>query len=106
METAKLEKPHIHRGTYYSLPEWSGMTTDNSHCIFLTRIHRFNPYYAKYGYETLPGGLARNPYDPSQFEPYTGMLNITDYLDDLLLPQMVSLAVDYGTEIMVRIQST
>lgn len=25
METAKREKPHIHRGTYYSLPEWFAM---------------------------------------------------------------------------------
>ncbi|KIM58478.1 glycoside hydrolase family 29 protein [Scleroderma citrinum Foug A] len=82
METAKIEKPHIHRGTYYSLPEW------------------FNPYYAKYGFDIWPGGLAHNPFDPPQLEPYTGMLNITDYLDDLLLPHMVSLAVDYGTEIM------
>ena len=22
METAKAEKPNLHRGTYYSLPEW------------------------------------------------------------------------------------
>ncbi|KAG6332762.1 hypothetical protein ID866_6327 [Astraeus odoratus] len=84
MEVAKAEKPHIHRGTYYSLPEW------------------YNPYYAKYGFDIWPGGLAHNPYFPSQLEPYTGMLNITDYLDDLLLPQMLSLAEDYGTEIMVQ----
>ncbi|KIO02569.1 glycoside hydrolase family 29 protein [Pisolithus tinctorius Marx 270] len=82
METAKAEKPHIHRGTYYSLPEW------------------YNPYYAKYGFDIWPGGLANHPYKPSEVEPYTGMLNITDYLDDLLLPHMISLAVDYETEIM------
>jgi alpha-L-fucosidase len=23
LDTAKKEKPHLHRGTYYSLPEWS-----------------------------------------------------------------------------------
>jgi hypothetical protein len=29
------------------------------------------------------------------------MLNISDYLEDLQYPQMLSLAQDYGTEIMV-----
>lgn len=78
------------------------MVIDGLRCPFLIQIHRFNPYYAKYGFDIWPGGLAHNPFDPPQLEPYTGMLNITDYLDDLLFPHMVSLAVDYGTEIMVR----
>jgi alpha-L-fucosidase len=30
------------------------------------------------------------------------MLNITDYVEDLQYPHMLSLALDYGTEIMVR----
>lgn len=30
------------------------------------------------------------------------MLNISDYIQDLQYPHMLSLALDYGTEIMVR----
>ncbi|KAF9222359.1 glycoside hydrolase family 29 protein [Gyrodon lividus] len=82
METAKFEKPNPHRGTYYSLPEW------------------FNPDFFKYGFGQWPGGLAHNAFNASELEPYTGMLNITDYLEDLQYPQMLSLALDYGTEIM------
>ncbi|KAG9312282.1 glycoside hydrolase family 29 protein [Chiua virens] len=82
LETAKAEKPHLHRGTYYSLPEW------------------FNPYYAPYGFDRFPGGLARHPFDDSQVEPYTGMLEISDYIQDLVYPQMLSLALDYESEIM------
>ncbi|KAJ8591044.1 glycoside hydrolase family 29 protein [Rhizopogon salebrosus TDB-379] len=82
MDTAKANYPDLHRGTYYSLPEW------------------FNPYYSKYGIDTWPGGLAHNAFNASELEPYTGMLNISDYLEDLQYPQMLSLAQDYGTEIM------
>ncbi|KAH7883390.1 glycoside hydrolase family 29 protein [Phlebopus sp. FC_14] len=82
MDTAKAEKPSLHRGTYFSLPEW------------------FNPYYAEYGFDLWPGGLAHNPFHHSELEPYTGMLNITDYLEDLQYPQMLSLALDYDSEIM------
>ncbi|KIK92770.1 glycoside hydrolase family 29 protein [Paxillus rubicundulus Ve08.2h10] len=82
METAKAEKPNLHRGTYYSLAEW------------------FNPYYSKYGFDRWPGGLAHNAFNASEVEPYTGMLDITDYVEDLQYPHMLSLALDYGTEIM------
>ncbi|KAG8220487.1 glycoside hydrolase superfamily [Butyriboletus roseoflavus] len=68
METAKAEKPNLHRGTYYSLPEW------------------FNPYFAPYGFWNWPGGLAHNPFNDSELEPYTGMLNISDYIQDLAVP--------------------
>ncbi|KIK60972.1 glycoside hydrolase family 29 protein [Collybiopsis luxurians FD-317 M1] len=82
-DTAAAEKPHIHRGTYYSLPEW------------------FNPDYAKYGFSQWPGGLARNAFNTTpEFEPYTGHVNISDYLEDLQLPQMLTLATEYNTEIM------
>ncbi|KAE9386558.1 glycoside hydrolase family 29 protein [Gymnopus androsaceus JB14] len=82
-DTAASEKPHLHRGTYYSLPEW------------------FNPDYAKYGFGQWPGGLARNPFNTTPtFEPYTGHLNITDYVENLQLPQMLTLATQYDTEIM------
>ncbi|KAL0569834.1 hypothetical protein V5O48_012122 [Marasmius crinis-equi] len=81
-ETSAREKPELHRGTYYSLPEW------------------FNPDYAKYGFSQWPGGLARNVFNLSELEPYTGRLEISDYLDDLQLPHMLQLATQYETEIM------
>ena len=34
------------------------------------------------------------------------MLNISDYIEDLEYPQMLSLALDYGTEIMVSLLLT
>ncbi|KAF5349105.1 hypothetical protein D9756_009517 [Leucocoprinus leucothites] len=82
METSKREKPDLHRGTYYSLPEW------------------FSPDSAKYGYGSWPGGLAHNAFNSTEIEPYTGRLNISDYIDDLQFPQMVDLATSYDTEIM------
>ncbi|KAH7912706.1 glycoside hydrolase family 29 protein [Hygrophoropsis aurantiaca] len=82
MATAKAEKPNLHRGTYFSMPEW------------------FNPYFAKYGFGQWPGGLAHNAFNASEVEPYTGMLNISDFLEDLQYPQMLSLALEYETEIM------
>ncbi|KAJ6590514.1 glycoside hydrolase family 29 protein [Mycena vulgaris] len=83
LQTAKAEKPEMHRGTYYSMPEW------------------FSPDFAKYGFGSWPGGLAHNAFNVSPaLEPYTGRLNISDYIDDLQLPQMIDLAVTYDTEIM------
>jgi alpha-L-fucosidase len=65
-------------------------------------VARFSPDYAKYGFSLWPGGLAHNAFNVSPtLEPYTGRLNISDYLDDLQLPQMIDLAVKYDTEIMV-----
>ncbi|KAF9262562.1 glycoside hydrolase family 29 protein [Marasmius fiardii PR-910] len=81
-ETAAKKKPNIHRGTYYSLPEW------------------FNPDYSKYGFSNWPGGLAHNVFNLSELEPYTGKLDISDYLTDIQLPHMLQLANQYGTEIM------
>ncbi|KAJ7637069.1 glycoside hydrolase family 29 protein [Roridomyces roridus] len=83
LQTAKKEKPDLHRGTYYSLPEW------------------FNPDFQKYGFGSWPGGLAHNAFNVSPLiEPYTGHVDIGDYIQDLQLPQMVDLAVKYDTEIM------
>ncbi|KAG7450034.1 glycoside hydrolase family 29 protein [Guyanagaster necrorhizus] len=82
LETSKAEKPHLHRGTYLSLPEW------------------FNPDYAKYGFDMWPGGLAHNAFNSSELEPYTGRLEINDYLVDLQLPQMLELVTTYESEIM------
>ncbi|KAL0955485.1 hypothetical protein HGRIS_001725 [Hohenbuehelia grisea] len=82
LDTAKREKPDLHRGTYYSLPEW------------------FNPDYAKYGFGPWPGGLAHNAFNSTEIEPYTGYVNVTDYIDDLQYPHMLDLALRYDTEIM------
>ncbi|KAG6840365.1 hypothetical protein C0991_007181, partial [Blastosporella zonata] len=82
LTTAKREKPNLHRGTYYSLPEW------------------FNPDSAQYGFGQWPGGLAHNPFNSTQPELYAGRLNIQDYIDDLQLPHMLDLALKYETEIM------
>lgn len=88
-DAAKTYQPHLHRGTYFSLPEW------------------YNPDFGPYGYaETAgnasvswPGILANNPYTGA-VEPYTGRLPINDFIEDLMLPQMNKLAYDYETEIM------
>jgi alpha-L-fucosidase len=45
--------------------------------------------------------LAHNVFNSSQVEPYTGRLEIKDYLTDLQLPQMVDLVEKYNAEIMV-----
>lgn len=62
---------------------------------------RFNPDYAKYGFGSWPGGLAHNAFNNSLLEPYTGHLDIDDYIDDLQVPQMLDIALKYDTEIMV-----
>ncbi|KAK1221554.1 hypothetical protein PQX77_015673 [Marasmius sp. AFHP31] len=98
---------HIYHGLYFSLPEW------------------FNPAFAKYGhagggddlyhrrssdpnnpgYSILQrtgfaGGLARNAYDGSVFEPYTGYVEVEDYLQDIMKPQMEALMYQYEMDIM------
>ncbi|KAJ7242414.1 glycoside hydrolase family 29 protein [Mycena rebaudengoi] len=82
LDTAKTQKPHLHRGTYYSLPEW------------------FNPDYAKYGFGKWPGRAALDAFNNASVQPYTGALELSDYIDDLQLPHMLNLATKYDTEIM------
>ena len=48
---------------------------------------------------------ARSVYNSSQIEPYTGRLDINDYLKDLQLPHMIDLVEKYDAELMVRRQS-
>ncbi|KAI1852699.1 hypothetical protein JX266_002240 [Neoarthrinium moseri] len=79
-DAADQHQPHLHKATYYSLPEW------------------FNPDYAPYGFGSWPGGNATNPYT-NETLPYTGHVPVDDYVTDVLLPQMLTLA-DMGTEIM------
>jgi len=70
-------------------------------------VHRYNPDFGKYGYAVTtgnkstswPGILANNPYT-GEIEPYTGHINISDYIADLMVPQMELLAFKYETEIM------
>ncbi|KAG8770283.1 hypothetical protein FRC12_004381 [Ceratobasidium sp. 428] len=82
MKTARAEHPEMRRGTYYSLPEW------------------FNPDAGPYGFGTFPGHLARNAFNESEVEPYTGWLPGKDYLRDIQLAHMKTLAQTYETEIM------
>ncbi|KDQ18267.1 glycoside hydrolase family 29 protein [Botryobasidium botryosum FD-172 SS1] len=79
--SAKSERPGLHRGTYYSMPEW------------------FNPDAGSYGFGNWPGHLARSPYN-NKLEPYTGRIEGKDYLQEIQLAHMMALAKDYETEIM------
>ena len=88
-DAARTYQPHLKRGTYFSLPEW------------------FNPAYGKYGYATgagnaagsFPGMLARNPFTGEE-EPYTGLMPVNDFIDDVMMPQMDILAYKYDSDIM------
>lgn len=91
-DAAAKYQPQLKRGTYFSLPEW------------------FNPDFGPYGFDQFlpslvpgtsswPGVLATNPYTGLP-EPYTGHIPATDFLTDVMLPQMNTLAYDYGTDIM------
>lgn len=87
----------LKKGTYYSMPEW------------------FGEPYRKYGWQgfvrprksdvcywltTQRGGLAPDVYHEHKHEPYTGGLDIDDYIEDLQRPQMTILADRYKTDIM------
>ncbi|ORX96652.1 glycoside hydrolase superfamily [Clohesyomyces aquaticus] len=86
---AAKHQPQLKRGTYFSLPK------------------RFNPDYGKYGFAqydrpdstTHPGIIARNPY-ANLTEPYTGHTPVTDFLTDVMLPQLNILAYNYSTDIL------
>ena len=79
-DAAAQYQPQLHRATYFSLPEW------------------FNPAYAQYGFGEWPGGNATNPYTNVTL-PYTGFVEVGDYITDVILPEMNKLAA-MGTEIM------
>ncbi|KAG8706494.1 hypothetical protein FRC11_008185, partial [Ceratobasidium sp. 423] len=82
MDAASNQYPTMHKGTYYSMPEW------------------FNPDAGPYGFGNWPGHLATGAYNHSLIEPYTGRLEGKDYLRDIQLEHMRILAQEYGTEIM------
>ena len=77
---AATYQPSLHRATYFSLPEW------------------FNPAYAPYGFESWPGGMPAT-LTPTPPFPYTGFVDVQDYVPDVILPSMLTLA-DMGTEIV------
>lgn len=69
------------KGTYFSLPEW------------------YNPAYAKYAMPSFPGGPPVNPYTGNEI-PYTGYVDVDDFVLDIQVPQMNTLFYDYDTEVM------
>lgn len=74
-------------GTYFSMPEW------------------YNPAYVKYAPSdpNFAGGcfgsVNTNPYTGATI-PYTGFVQVGDFVKDIQLPQMNELAYNYDTEIM------
>ena len=77
---ASEHQPHLHRATYFSLPEW------------------FSPAYAPFGFSSWPGGNATNPYT-NETLPYTGFVPVDNYVEDVIRPEMQTLA-NMGSEII------
>ncbi|KAH8660036.1 alpha-L-fucosidase [Xylariales sp. PMI_506] len=88
-DAAETYQPTLKRGTYFSLPEW------------------FNPDFGPYGFDQFdtastvswPGIEAKNPYT-GVTEPYTGRIPVDDFITDVMVPQMETLAYTYSTDIM------
>lgn len=88
-DAAATYQPTMKRGTYFSLPEW------------------YNPDFGPYGFSQFDavgstnwlGIEATNPFT-NLTEPYTGRVQIDDFVEDLQYPQMESLAYRYGSDIM------
>ncbi|KAI0769990.1 glycoside hydrolase superfamily [Fomes fomentarius] len=79
-DAAERYQPHLHKGVYFSLPEW------------------FHPDYAKYGFDQWPGGNATNPFTNETLS-YTGYVPVEDFITDVITPEMNTLA-DMGIEIL------
>jgi alpha-L-fucosidase len=77
-DAADQYQPHLHKATYFSLPEW------------------FSPAYAPFGFASWPGGNATNPYT-NETLPYTGFVPVENYVTDVIAPEMQTLA-NMGTE--------
>ena len=73
-------QPQLHQATYFSLPEW------------------FHPSYKPLGFGQWPGGNATNPYTGKTL-PYTGAVPVNNYVTDVIMPSMKTLA-NMGTEVM------
>ncbi|OBT53597.1 hypothetical protein VE04_07441 [Pseudogymnoascus sp. 24MN13] len=74
-------QPHLRLGTYFSMPEW------------------YNPAYKKYAHGSFLGGPPTNPYTNKAVE-YTGYVEVADFVKDIQLPQMQTLAHEYDIDIM------
>lgn len=87
-DAAAAYQPTLKRGTYFSLPEWYNSD--------------FGPYgfvqHDTVGSTSWVGIPATNPFT-NLTEPYTGRLPIGDFVEDLMYPQMETLAYKYGTDI-------
>jgi alpha-L-fucosidase len=59
----------------------------------------FNPAWKPYGFSAWPGGPPKNPYT-NEVIPYTGFVEVEDFVTDIQLPQMRTLADEYGIDIM------
>lgn len=68
-------------GTYFSLTEW------------------YNPLQGPYGFLSWPGTPPTNPFT-NQTQVYTGLVNVSDFINDLQTPQMRTVIDDYQTNIM------
>lgn len=79
-DASKEHQPHLHRATYFSLPEW------------------FHPDYPEYGFGSWPGGNATNPYTSEPLD-YAGYVPVDDFVTDIIVPEMNELA-NRGVEIM------
>ena len=79
-DAASEYHPSMYKGIYYSL------------------VESYNPAYKKYGFGNKDGGNATNPYT-NKTVPYTGYVEIDDYLSDYQLPSMKVLA-SMGADIM------
>lgn len=88
-DAAATYQPDMKRGTYFSLPEWYNPD--------------FGPYgfsqYDKVGSTNWLGISATNPFT-NLTEPYTGRIEVDDFITDVQYPQMETLAYRYGSDIM------
>ncbi|KAJ3553679.1 hypothetical protein NM688_g3482 [Phlebia brevispora] len=81
-ESAKTRHPELHRGTYFTIPEW------------------FNPAWGPYGEQSFPGMPALNAFNGSCCDPFTGYIPVDNYLTDVQKPQMETLFYDFDTDIL------
>jgi alpha-L-fucosidase len=76
---ARRYAPELHPGVYYSLPEW------------------YNPAFHWDG--RFPGGPPRQ-YVTGATEPYTGYKTVTNYVEDIQVPQMRELIDQYHPDLL------
>ncbi|KAI9305746.1 alpha-L-fucosidase-domain-containing protein, partial [Cunninghamella echinulata] len=78
-EISKTSFPHLKRGLYFSLPEW------------------YHPSYSDPGYGWH--GPPRNAYNDTEI-PYTASTPITDFVNELQVPQFFELIDNYDPDIL------